>query len=58
MTTQTWNKVKISPHIPLKTALSKRENHSTDNAFLLVESRDAHRLPLQSCMTGHSGSRL
>ena len=31
--TQTWNKAKISPHMPLKTALSKRENHSTNDAF-------------------------
>ena len=31
--TQTWNKAKMSPHIPLKTALSKRENHSTNDAF-------------------------
>ena len=31
--TQTWNKGKISPHMPLKTALSKRENHSTNDAF-------------------------
>ena len=42
--TQAWNKAKISPNIPLKTALSKRENHSTDDSFWLVESRDAHRL--------------
>ena len=42
--TQAWNKAKISPHIPLKTALSERENHSTNDAFWLVESRDAHRL--------------
>ena len=42
--TQAWNKAKISPHTPLKTALSKRENHSTNDAFWLVESRDAHRL--------------
>ena len=42
--TQAWNKAKISPRIPLKTALSERENHSTDDAFWLVESRDAHRL--------------
>ena len=41
--TQTWNKAKISPHIPLKTALSTRENHSTNDAFWLVESRDVHR---------------
>ena len=41
--TQAWNKAKISPHLPLKTALSKRENHSTNDAFWLVESRDAHR---------------
>ena len=38
------NKVKISPYTTLKTALSKRENHSTNNAFWLVESRDAYRL--------------
>ena len=31
--TQTWNKAKISPRILLKTALSKRENHSTNEAF-------------------------
>ena len=31
--TQTWNKGKISPHMPLKTALSKREHHSTNDAF-------------------------
>ena len=31
--TQAWNKAKISPHIPLKTALSERENHSTNDAF-------------------------
>ena len=31
--TQAWNKAKISPRIPLKTALSKRENHSTNDAF-------------------------
>ena len=42
--TQAWNKAKISPHIPLKTALSERENHSTNDAFWLVESRDAYRL--------------
>ena len=42
--TQAWNKAKISPHIPLKNALSKRENHSTNDAFWLVESRDARRL--------------
>ena len=42
--TQPWNKAKISPHIPLKTALSERENHSTNDAFWLVESRDAYRL--------------
>ena len=42
--TQTWNKAKISPHIPLKTAFSNRENHSINDAFWLVESRDAHRL--------------
>ena len=41
--TQTWNKAKISPHIPLKTAISKREKHSTNDAFWWVESRDAHR---------------
>ena len=42
--TQAWNKAKISPHIPLKTALSERENHCTNDAFWLVESRDAYRL--------------
>ena len=42
--TQTWNKAKISPHIPLKTTLFKRENHSTNDAFWLVESLDTHRL--------------
>ena len=41
--TQTWNKAKISPHILLKKALSKRENRC--NRWL-VESRDAHRLNL------------
>ena len=44
--TQAWNKAKSSPQIPLKRALSKRENHSTNDAFWLVESRDAHRLLL------------
>ena len=44
--TQAWNKAKISPYTPLKTALPKRENHSTNNAFWLVESRDAYRLLL------------
>ena len=38
---QAWNKAKISPYTPLKRALRKRENYSTNNAF---ESRDAHRL--------------
>ena len=33
LATQAWSKAKISPHIPLKTALSKRENHSTNDAF-------------------------
>ena len=42
--TQAWNKAKSSPHIPVKRALSKRENHSTNDAFWLVESRDAHSL--------------
>ena len=42
--TQAWNKSKISPYTPLKTALPQRENHSTNNAFWLVESRDAHHL--------------
>ena len=42
--TQAWNKANISPHVPLKTALSKRENQSTNDAFWLVDSRDAHRL--------------
>ena len=42
--TQTWNKAKISPRISLKTALSERENHSPNDGFWLVESRDAHRL--------------
>ena len=42
--TQAWNKENISPHVPLKTALSKRENQSTNDAFWLVDSRDAHRL--------------
>ena len=41
---QAWNKSKISPYTPLKTALPQRENHSTNNAFWLVESRDAHHL--------------
>ena len=27
------NKMKISPYTPLKTALPKSENHSTNNAF-------------------------
>ena len=45
--TQSWNKAKISPDIPLKTPLSKRENHSTNDAFWLVESRDAHSLLLK-----------
>ena len=31
--TQAWNQAKISPHIPLKTSLSKRENYSTNDAF-------------------------
>ena len=31
--TQAWNEAKISPHILLKTALSKCENHSTNDAF-------------------------
>ena len=31
--TQAWNKANISPHVPLKTALSKRENQSTNDAF-------------------------
>ena len=31
--TQAWNKPKISSYTPLKTALSKRENHSINNAF-------------------------
>ena len=30
---QAWNKARISPYTTLKTALSKRENHSTNNAF-------------------------
>ena len=30
---QAWNKTLILPYTPLKTALSKRENHSTNNAF-------------------------
>ena len=42
--TQAWNKAKRSSYTPLKTALSKRENHSINNAVGLVESRDAHRL--------------
>ena len=42
--TNAWNKAKISPYTPLKMALSGGENHSTNNAFWLVESRDAHRL--------------
>ena len=42
--TQAWNKAKISPYTPQKTALHKLENHSTNNAFWLVESRDADRL--------------
>ena len=42
--TQTWNKAKMSSYTPLKTALSKRESHSINNAVGLVESRDAHRL--------------
>ena len=42
--TQTWNIAKISPHIPLKTTLFKRENHSANDAFWLVESVDTHRL--------------
>ena len=42
--TQAWNKAKSLLHIPLKRALSKHENHSTNDAFWLVESRDAHRL--------------
>ena len=29
---QAWNKSKISPYTPLKTALPQRENHSTNNA--------------------------
>ena len=33
--TQTWNKAKISPHIPLKTTLFKRENHSTKWRILI-----------------------
>ena len=41
---QAWNKSKISQYTPLKTALPQRENHSTNNAFWLVESRDAHHL--------------
>ena len=44
--TEAWNKAKISPYTPLKTALPKREKHSTNNAFWLVESRDAYRLLL------------
>ena len=31
--TLAWNKANISPHVPLKTALSKRENQSTNDAF-------------------------
>ena len=41
---QAWNKSKISPYTPLKTALPQRENRSTNNTFWLVESRDAHHL--------------
>ena len=33
LTRQAWNKAKISAHIPLKTALSKRENHSRNDAL-------------------------
>ena len=39
--TQAWNKAKISPHILLQTALSKRENRATNDAFWLVEFRYA-----------------
>ena len=42
--TQAWNKAKRSSYTPLKTALSKSENHPINNAVGLVESRDAHRL--------------
>ena len=31
--TQAWNKAKISPYTALKTAISERKNHSTNNAF-------------------------
>ena len=55
--TQAWNKTKISPHIPLKTAPSKRENHSTNDAFWLVESRDAHRLVTSLIDIFHMTSR-
>ena len=33
--TQAWNKEKFSPYTPLKTALSKRENHSTNKRILI-----------------------
>ena len=35
LTTQAWNKAKISPYTPLKTALSKPENHSTNKRILI-----------------------
>ena len=52
--TQAGNKAKIVPDIPLKTSLSKHENHSTNDAFKLVESRDTHRQAV--CVTTHKGS--
>ena len=34
-TAQAWNKAKISPYTPLKTALSKRKNHSPNYPLLI-----------------------
>ena len=41
-----WKKAKIQRHTTLKTHLFKSQNHSTNSALWLVESRDAHRLAL------------